>query len=100
MHATHDITPDDQRLVMMRLPEGGGAGGIRAPALVSVENVFEELKAKWGASGERTSKLVARPTAADYGDVCSRFASFRDDRERGIYPFASDPASLLVTVTT
>ena len=45
-NATYDITPDDQRFVMIRLLEGGGAGGIRGPALVFVENVFEELKAK------------------------------------------------------
>ncbi len=47
-NGTYDITPDDQRFVMMRLPEDGGTGDTRAPVLVFVENFFEELKAKVG----------------------------------------------------
>ncbi len=45
-NVTYDITPDDQRFVMMRLPES--TGDTRAPVLVFVENFFEELKAKVG----------------------------------------------------
>ena len=39
----YDVTPDDQRFVMIRLGGSGNAG-----ELIVVENFFEELKAKVG----------------------------------------------------
>jgi Tol biopolymer transport system component len=39
----YDVTPDDQRFVMIRIPGGEDAG-----ELIVVENFFEELKAKVG----------------------------------------------------
>ena len=40
-HQQYDVTPDDQRFIMIRLSEGGGAG-----ELIWVQNFFEELKAR------------------------------------------------------
>jgi serine/threonine-protein kinase len=42
-HQRYDVTPDDQRFVMIRSLEGANAG-----ELIVVENFFEELKAKVG----------------------------------------------------
>ncbi len=42
-HQQYDVTPDDQRFVMIRTP-----GGQEAGELIVVENFFEELKAKVG----------------------------------------------------
>jgi hypothetical protein len=45
----YDITPDDQRFVMMRLPKDGDAGDdTRDLILVFVEKFFAELKTKMG----------------------------------------------------
>ena len=43
MHQQYDVTPDDQRFVMIR-----NLGGTDAGELIVVENFFEELKAKVG----------------------------------------------------
>ncbi len=43
VHQGYDVTPDDQRFVMIRNPAGEDAG-----ELIVVENFFEELKAKVG----------------------------------------------------
>ena len=43
LHQFYDVTPDDQRFVMIRNPAGEDAG-----ELIVVENFFEELKAKVG----------------------------------------------------
>ncbi len=42
-HQQYDVTPDDQRFVMIRNRRGEEAG-----ELIVVENFFEELKAKVG----------------------------------------------------
>ncbi len=42
-HQFYDVTPDDQRFVMIR-----NLGGQEASELIVVENFFEELKAKVG----------------------------------------------------
>ncbi len=42
-HQEYDVTPDDQRFVMIR-----NLGGQDAGELIVVENFFEELKAKVG----------------------------------------------------
>ncbi len=42
-HRKYDVTPDDQRFVMIR-----NLGGLEATELIVVENFFEELKAKVG----------------------------------------------------
>ena len=42
-HQQYDVTPDDQRFVMIR-----NLGGQEASELIVVENFFEELKAKVG----------------------------------------------------
>ncbi len=42
-HPQYDITPDDQRFVMVR-----NLGAQEAGELIVVENFFEELKAKVG----------------------------------------------------
>ncbi len=42
-HQVYDVTPDDQRFVMIR-----NLGGQEASELIVVENFFEELKAKVG----------------------------------------------------
>ncbi len=42
-HQQYDVTPDDQRFVMIRRRDGGDAGEV-----IFVENFFEELKAKVG----------------------------------------------------
>ena len=42
-HAAYDVTPDDQRFVMMR-----NSRDVEASELIVVENFFEELKAKVG----------------------------------------------------
>ncbi len=42
-HQSYDVTPDDQRFVMIR-----NLGGQEASELIVVENFFEELKAKVG----------------------------------------------------
>ena len=39
----YNVTPDDQRFVMVR-----SLGGVEASELIVVENFFEELKAKVG----------------------------------------------------
>ncbi len=44
-HQLYDVTPDDQRFVMIRLVGGEGDNDIE---LIVVENFFEELKAKVG----------------------------------------------------
>ena len=43
VHQFYDVTPDDQRFVMIR-----NLGGQEASELIVVENLFEELKAKVG----------------------------------------------------
>ncbi len=43
VHQQYDVTPDDQRFVMIR-----NIGGQEASELIVVENLFEELKAKVG----------------------------------------------------
>ncbi len=43
VHQQYDVTPDDQRFVMIR-----DLGGQEASELIVVENFFEELKAKVG----------------------------------------------------
>jgi len=45
VYTLFDISPDDQRFFMVR-PAGGGGG--TAPALILVENWFEELREKMG----------------------------------------------------
>ncbi len=42
-HQQYDVTPDDQRFVMIR-----NLGGQEASELIVVENWFEELKARVG----------------------------------------------------
>ncbi len=42
-HRMYDVTPDDQRFVMLRR-----LGGVNVGELIVVENFFEELKAKVG----------------------------------------------------
>ena len=42
-HRKYDVTPDDQRFVMLR-----SLGGVKVGELIVVENFFEELKAKVG----------------------------------------------------
>ncbi len=42
-HRLYEVTPDDQRFVMIR-----NLGGQEAGELIVVENLFEELKAKVG----------------------------------------------------
>ncbi len=44
-HQQYDVTPDDQRFVMIR-----NLGGQEASELIVVENFFEELKAKVGGN--------------------------------------------------
>ena len=44
VHATYDVTADDEQFVMIRLGGSGNEGG----ELIVVENFFEELKAKVG----------------------------------------------------
>ena len=43
VHQQYDLTPDDQRFVMIRNPCADEAG-----ELIVVDNFFEELKAKVG----------------------------------------------------
>ena len=43
VHQQYDVTPDDQRFVMIR-----NLGGQEGSELIVVENFFEELKAKVG----------------------------------------------------
>ncbi len=43
LHQQYDVTPDDQRFVMIR-----NLGAEEASELIVVENFFEELKAKVG----------------------------------------------------
>jgi Tol biopolymer transport system component len=45
-HRMYDITPDDQRFVMIRVQAEGGQDEVQ---LIVVENFFEELKAKVGS---------------------------------------------------
>ncbi len=42
-HQSYDVTPDDQRFVMIR-----NSRDVEASELIVVENFFEELKAKVG----------------------------------------------------
>jgi hypothetical protein len=43
LHQGYDVTPDDQRFVMVRRPQGGEVGEV-----VVVENWFEELRTTQG----------------------------------------------------
>ncbi len=43
VHQLYDVTPDDQRFVMIRNTETEAVD-----ELIVVENFFEELRARWG----------------------------------------------------
>jgi len=44
----YDVAPDDQRFVMVRLPDEAASDDNRAPVMVLVQNFFEEVTTKFG----------------------------------------------------
>ena len=60
-YAAYDVSPDDQRFVMIRRTIGGAGQGQDSTRLMFVENWFEELKAKVGS--RFASKLKWEPTS-------------------------------------